>query len=212
MVYARRRHLAFLRRRVDAARSLRFLANRADFCVAAKDVLATGPRNRQRNLSRLADYWTGRRLIAQIRPLQVQGVSVLDADAPHRVGGRAPKRSLGASNSGLAVRTEPANCFQGSRPPSIVCPYQTLCKASSQSRRAVPADHHGGQPSQERRRDIALVLVDRHQGNPPHAIGDVIVLGPRGSGWAEDARERFRNYVKRIPARDIAVQSSRNNQ
>src|SRR5437667_8360143 len=91
----RRRDVAFLKREVDAAGALRFLAQRPDFCVAPKNGLAIGPRKRWNHLTWFADGRAGGRLIAQVRPLKVEGVSVLDPDAPHHIGSRASERRLG---------------------------------------------------------------------------------------------------------------------
>src|SRR5205823_6048136 len=90
------RGLSSRRCAVDGPGALHSLANYLDFCVAPKDGLTIGPGKRRRNLACLSDGRTGRRLIAQVRPLQVEGVSVMDPDAGHRVGSRAPERKFGA--------------------------------------------------------------------------------------------------------------------
>src|SRR5438874_1886447 len=66
-----------LRRQFDPVAALPFLAKRPDFCVAPKNGLTIGPGKRRGNLAGVADGRASRRLIAQVRPLKVEGVSAL---------------------------------------------------------------------------------------------------------------------------------------
>src|SRR5438105_3044348 len=92
----------------SSAGALPFLADRLDFCVAAKDGLAVGPRKRRSKLAGAADYRAPRRLIAQVRPLQVEGVAVLHPDASQRVGGGPPERRF---RTFVAIDVEEGDLF-----------------------------------------------------------------------------------------------------
>src|SRR2546430_13726886 len=85
---------AFSSRRgaIAAPGALHFLAQRLDLCVTSKDGLSIGPRKRWSNVAGVSDDRAGRRLIAQVCPLQVEGVAAVDADACQRVGSWAPER------------------------------------------------------------------------------------------------------------------------
>jgi hypothetical protein len=74
---------------------LHFLAERPDFCVAPKNGLTIRPRKPRSNFAGLSDDRVARRLIAQVCPLKVEGVSTVDADACHHIGSRAPERGFG---------------------------------------------------------------------------------------------------------------------
>src|SRR5947209_1517087 len=74
--------------------ALHFLTNGSDFCIAPQYGLTIGPGKRRRNLAGISHYWASRRLITQIRPLKIEGVSALDRDARHHVGSRAAEGAL----------------------------------------------------------------------------------------------------------------------
>ena len=97
-----------MKRPVDAPAALCFLAKRPDFCVAPKDGFTVGPRKRRSHLAGVADYRASWRFIAQVRPLNVEGVAVLDPDTSHRVGGRAPEGKFGAL---VAIHIEEGDLF-----------------------------------------------------------------------------------------------------
>src|SRR5262249_40527131 len=102
---------------VSSAGALRFLADYTDFCVAAQDGLTMAPRKRRSNLAGVANYRARRRLIAQVRPLKVEGVAAFDADPSQRVGSGTSERGfrtlvavhveegdlIGCQNHGLAT-------------------------------------------------------------------------------------------------------------
>jgi hypothetical protein len=76
---------------------LPFLAERPDFGIAAQDGLSIGPGKRRGNLAGVADHRTPRRLVTQVSPLKVEGISVLHADPSHHVGGGPAERRLRTS-------------------------------------------------------------------------------------------------------------------
>src|SRR5207248_9717344 len=64
---------------IAAPGALHFLAQRPNLCVTSKDGLAIGPRKRWSNVAGVSDDRAGRRLIAQVGPLQVESVAAVDA-------------------------------------------------------------------------------------------------------------------------------------
>ena len=79
-------------RAVASPGALHFLAQRLNLGVTSKDGLSIRPGKRWSNGAGVSDDRAGRGLIAQVGPLQVQGVSTVDADARQRLGGRASER------------------------------------------------------------------------------------------------------------------------
>src|SRR5262249_29255781 len=100
--------LSSRRRAVAASSVLHFLTQRPDFCVAPKDGLTIGPGKRRSNPAGVPNDRAGRALITQVGPLKVEGVSVVDANACHHVGSRAPKRGFGAL---VAINVEEGDLF-----------------------------------------------------------------------------------------------------
>jgi hypothetical protein len=61
--------------------SLARLAYCLNLCIAAQDRLSIRPGKGRRNLASPADDWSGWRFVAQVGPLEVQSVWVVNADA-----------------------------------------------------------------------------------------------------------------------------------
>jgi hypothetical protein len=80
---------------LTGAASNGFLANRPDCCIAPKNRVTIGPEKRRRHFAGRADGRARRRLIAQVRPLQVERVSVVDSEASHELGSRTSEGGLG---------------------------------------------------------------------------------------------------------------------
>src|SRR4051794_38735946 len=89
------RMLSSRRQAASARCALPLLAQRPDFYVASKDGLTIGPGKWRSRRAGGSDHHAGRRRIAQVGPLKIQGVYTVDADPCQRVGRRAPERRLG---------------------------------------------------------------------------------------------------------------------
>ena len=109
---------AFLLNEKSVAGALHRLANCPDFRIALKDSLAIDPRKRRRNFAGVTDDRARGRLIAQVCPLKVERIAILDSESCHFLRGRAPEWRFGTL---VAIHVEKRHFFASQNHGLVTC-------------------------------------------------------------------------------------------